>query len=368
MRRLFDMDMHDHEACTRTHRRDSARSIIIRDGRVAMVRSLKYDYYKFPGGGIEAGEDPVAAMIRETREEAGLTVIPEAVREYGCVYRAVRSLDDPSERFVQYNYYYLCDAEDDPAPQQLDGYEAEEHYSLEFIDPVTAIRKNRSVTPDAPYSPSMFEREARVLESLIAEGLLSGNPCDSDSIPAPDHDLRRISDMMLIEPTTEYADGIRAYRQAFLDSGDSMDGTNKLRQMEDPAAWVAHCLACKDPETAPDGLVPATQYIFVRKEDRKIVGMIQIRHVFNDYLEKFGGHIGYSVAPGERRKGYASEMLRLTLPKCRELGIDRVLITCIRGNEGSRKTILKNGGVFESAVFEPEMKEYLERWWIDLEN
>ena len=174
--------------------------------------------------------------------------------------------------------------------------------------------------------------------------------------------------MILIEPTTEYADGIRAYRQTFLDSGDSMDGTNKLRQMEDPATWVAHCLACKDPATAPDGLVPATQYIFVREEDRKIVGMIQIRHVFNDYLEKYGGHIGYSVAPGERRKGYASEMLRLSLPKCRELGIGRVLITCIRGNEGSRKTILKNGGVFESAVFEPEMKEYLERYWIDLEN
>ena len=173
MRLLFDMDMHDHGDCTRTHRRDSARSIIIGGGKVAMVHSLKYDYYKFPGGGIEEGEDPVEAMIRETREEAGLSVIPESVREYGRVYRAVRSLNDPSERFVQENYYYLCDAEDDPAPQQLDGYEAEEQYRLEFVEPSLAIRKNRSVTPDAPYSPSMFEREARVLECLIAEGLLN---------------------------------------------------------------------------------------------------------------------------------------------------------------------------------------------------
>ena len=91
MRQLFDMDRHDYDDCTRAFVRDSARSIIIRDGKVAMVHSLKYDYYKFPGGGIEAGEDPVDAMIRETREEAGLVVIPETIREYGLVHRAQKS-------------------------------------------------------------------------------------------------------------------------------------------------------------------------------------------------------------------------------------------------------------------------------------
>ena len=37
--------------------------------------------------------------------------------------------------------------------------------------------------------------------------------------------------------------------------------------------------------------------------------MIQLRHCFNDYLERYGGHIGYSVRPDERRKGYAAWML-----------------------------------------------------------
>ena len=106
--------------------------------------------------------------------------------------------------------------------------------------------------------------------------------------------------------------------------------------------------------------------IFVREEDDKIVGMLQIRHYFNDYLEKYGGHIGYSVAPSERRKGYASQMLKTALPKCKELGIDKVLITCIDNNEGSRKTILSNGGVYESSVYEPNEKVYLERYWINL--
>ena len=172
MRMLFEMDRKDYGQCTHTFTRDSARSIIIRDGKAAMVHSLKYNYYKFPGGGIENGEDPVAAMIRETREEAGLVVIPGTVREYGYVHRVQKSTRDDTECFVQDNYYYLCDARNDPVAQDLDAYEAEEAYRLEFVDPETAIRKNRGVK-DSPYSSLMFEREARVLELLRSEGLLA---------------------------------------------------------------------------------------------------------------------------------------------------------------------------------------------------
>ena len=171
MRILFEMDRKDYSRCTRTFTRDSARSIIIRNGRVAMVHSMKYDYYKFPGGGIEEGENPVKAMIRETREEAGLVVVPESIKEYGLVHRIQRSGRDHTECFIQDNYYYLCAAEDEPVSQELDNYEAKESYRLEFIDPATAIEKNRSVRK-SPYNRMMFEREALVLEMLQAEGLL----------------------------------------------------------------------------------------------------------------------------------------------------------------------------------------------------
>lgn len=174
--------------------------------------------------------------------------------------------------------------------------------------------------------------------------------------------------MKLIEPASEYCQKIQAYRQAFLECGDSMDGTGGLRSFEDAEKWVLRCRKSKNPETVPNGLVPATQYIFVREEDDKIVGMLQIRHQLNDYLAKYGGHIGYSVAPDERGKGYASQMLRTALEKCRELGIDNVLITCKDTNAASRKTILANGGVYESAVFEPDEKVYLERYWIHLSD
>ena len=172
--------------------------------------------------------------------------------------------------------------------------------------------------------------------------------------------------MRFIEPTIEYEEQIRIYRQEFLDTGSSMDGTGALRRMEDPKQWIEHSLNSKKKETVPDGLIPATQYIFVRESDNKIVGMLQIRHYFNDFLEKFGGHIGYSVAPSERRKGYATQMLQHELEKCKELGIYKVLITCDYDNEGSRKTILKNGGVYESTVHEPDEDIDLQRYWIEI--
>ncbi|MGN0612244.1 MAG: NUDIX domain-containing protein [Ruminiclostridium sp.] len=169
MRLLFSLDKKDYENCTHSFVRNSARSIIISDKKIAMIHSLKYDYYKFPGGGIEKGETPKDAMIRETREEAGLIVIPESIKEYGYVHRIKKSDIDDTECFIQDNYYFLCDAEAEIVAQRLDNYEAEETFTLEYIAPETAIEKNLS-TADTPYDAVMFEREARVLQMLIDEG------------------------------------------------------------------------------------------------------------------------------------------------------------------------------------------------------
>ena len=172
--------------------------------------------------------------------------------------------------------------------------------------------------------------------------------------------------MQLMEPTQAYLGEIAAYRQAFLENGDPMDGTGPLRRCGDMGEWLRQTALGKDPATTKPGLVPATQFIYVREADDKVVGMLQIRHCFNEYLEKYAGHIGYSVRPDERCKGYAAAMLRDALPHCRKLGIRDVLITCNADNEGSRRTILRNGGVYESTVHEPEEDMDLERYWIHL--
>ena len=171
--------------------------------------------------------------------------------------------------------------------------------------------------------------------------------------------------MQLILPCIEYAPDIAAYRQDFLDTGSSMDGTGALRRMDDPLAWIAFCETLRDPAKTPDGWVPSTQFLYVREKEKRIVGMIDVRHRFNPYLEQYSGHIGYSVRPDERGKGYAGQMLAAVLPYCwQELKMERVLITCLEENEASRKTILKNGGIYEGTVLEPSAGERIQRYWI----
>lgn len=177
----------------------------------------------------------------------------------------------------------------------------------------------------------------------------------------------RMEEFILLRPTDEYAGQIIQYKQEFLEAGDSMDGCGPLPRLENIEEYTQMCRDYEDPERVPEHLVPATQFLFVRKCDNRLIGMIQVRHRFNDYLEKYAGHIGYSVRPSERRKGYAKKMLKMTLPFCKDLGISRVLISCIDGNIGSEKTILANGGVYESTVCEPHKGRILKRFWITLD-
>lgn len=173
---------------------------------------------------------------------------------------------------------------------------------------------------------------------------------------------------ILVKPDESMLEQIAAYRNAFLLSGDSMDGSGPLRQMEDPLEWVAFCRLAEHRETKPDNWVPSEQFVFLRERDGKIVGTIQFRHEFNDFLRQFGGNIGYSVHPDERKKGYAKRMLTACLKQCRAFGLDRVMITCRVENEASRRTILSCGGVYENTVCCERDGVTLERYWIDLKQ
>ena len=175
-----------------------------------------------------------------------------------------------------------------------------------------------------------------------------------------------MEELVLVRPDGAYAEQIKEYRQEFLDAGSSMDGTGMLRRIEDPYEWIRICEEFNSEETVPEGKVPSTLFMCIRKDDNRIVGMLDFRHRLNDYLREFGGNIGYSIRPSERRKGYAKKMLSLALPYCRELGLDKVMISCNVDNEGSRRTILANGGVYEGTSHEPDEDMDLERYWITL--
>ena len=173
-----------------------------------------------------------------------------------------------------------------------------------------------------------------------------------------------MEELYLVKPSAAHANQIAAYRQEFLDRGDSLDGTGGLSNYLDPADWLAWLDTLADPATRPEGFVPSTTLLCIRKADERLVGMIDIRHELNDHLLNFGGHIGYSVRPDERQKGYAKAMLHMALQEVTRLNIDRVLVTCNRDNEASRRTILACGGVLENEIWDEGDKTFVQRYWI----
>lgn len=166
----------------------------------------------------------------------------------------------------------------------------------------------------------------------------------------------------LVKPTLEMKPQAEAFRSSFVNNGESVIygscGMLRRDQYEDWLDYIGKVSSALVPDR-----IPSDTYFAVDGDKGGIVGIIDIRHTLND--EYFNsGHIGYSVSPAERKKGYGSHMLRLGLEKAKALGLQRILISCHRGNAGSQKVIENNGGIFEKEVPDGEKKLLL--YWIEV--
>ena len=164
MRQLFEIDLRDYENGDGVFSRPSVRGIIfVDDNKIALVYSENEKYYKFPGGGINKDEDKKEALIREVREEVGLIVIPESIREFGSVLRRQKSNISPHTIFEQENFYYTCQTENQIVEQNLDEYEVEAAFQKIHTIAFSEIRFGMlscrcHCFPVCPGNPDLFVR------------------------------------------------------------------------------------------------------------------------------------------------------------------------------------------------------------------
>lgn len=176
-----------------------------------------------------------------------------------------------------------------------------------------------------------------------------------------------MTELVLRVPSSDYLSQIAAYKEEFSQSGDHLHGGARLAEMSYLSDWLNHVTAIAKGEGLEKGRVASSTFLCLRQEDQKMVGICNIRHSINQpFLINFIGHIGYSICPSERRKGYAKEQLRLALQEAGKLDINRVLVTCDVKNLASEKTILANGGVYENTYTDPEDKTKTKRYWIEV--
>lgn len=147
-----------------------------------------------------------------------------------------------------------------------------------------------------------------------------------------------------VKPSKEYEQEALEYINEFYEYNSDINGTGGLqRYLDNYDGWLEKLE--EDRTRIPnEEKVPTETYFLVRENDNKIVGMINIRLTLNENLKKFGGHIGYSIRPTERKKGYNKVNLYLGLLCCKEHGISEVLMDCDNSNLGSAKTMQALGG------------------------
>ena len=170
--------------------------------------------------------------------------------------------------------------------------------------------------------------------------------------------------IILVKPNLSYADEIIKYKEESLAESPIINGSAGLDRLSSIEIWFEELKKRSCEDTVPKGLVPSSTYLAVREKDNYIVGMIDIRHYLNEYLTQVGGNIGYGVRKTERNKGYAKQMLKLALEKCKELKIKKVLIICDEDNIASEKVILSANAKLED--IRNVNGENKKRFWIDL--
>lgn len=153
--------------------------------------------------------------------------------------------------------------------------------------------------------------------------------------------------LILREITLDDKEEVLEYLKEFTEYGSAMQGIGGASSCKTFEEMLEKQQRDKEVEYLgyDQDVVPRSTYLIIREKDERIIGSINFRWNLTRSLdENFGGNIGYGIRPTERRKGYATEALRLGLQLCKEKGMKTVRIGCYTNNTGSRKTILNNGG------------------------
>ncbi len=323
------LDLKNYDKAESVYKRTAARAIIKKDSKYLLIFS-KYNDYKFPGGGVEAGEDLKEALIREIKEETGYSAIKDTIDYYGETFE--RRKGETTDVMEMFSHYFYCQVDDGVGVQNLDDYEEEYGYQVVWMTLEEAIEKNRQVT-DLDACPWVI-RDMKVMEILLNEEMMSNLPPDM---------LRESMMIKLETPRTIIRDhsmeDLESHHQLFSDkktmyylqdiSTDSLE--------ESKANLEAAVNAINEPER---------KFYFLRIEEKgtnKHIG--EIGYTVNE-VTPFGKLVGmgYFIRPEYWGQGYTSEALREVIRFAfQEKGVFRISCGCIKENAGSEKVMIKCG-------------------------
>jgi predicted acetyltransferase len=167
----------------------------------------------------------------------------------------------------------------------------------------------------------------------------------------------------LVRPSTQHEHSHASFIAEVLDFGEELVPWVLADVGDNFEEYVARLEQQSRSVNLPPGFVPSSTFWLLDMAD-EIVAVSNLRHALTESLLSFGGHVGFGVRPSARRRGYGTEALRQTLFEARKLKIEDVLVTCDKGNIGSAKAILANGGEFAGEGYIEAHSSVVQRYWI----
>jgi predicted acetyltransferase len=155
-----------------------------------------------------------------------------------------------------------------------------------------------------------------------------------------------VDKILLIRPTKDLKFLAIEFKKEFFQNGETeINGSELWDKMNNYEEWLDKITKNISEETVDPNWVVTDTFFVIRECDKKIIGIVDFRHELNDFLKDFG-HSGYSVRPSERKKGYATEIVRQILEIAHQIGLKEIQLSCVNNNIPSIRTIIKNGGVY----------------------
>lgn len=173
--------------------------------------------------------------------------------------------------------------------------------------------------------------------------------------------------MKLVFPDISYKEKALAYINEFYEYGSHINGSGGLDNFLKRSTyeeWLKKIRADIDIANIPEGRVPSLTYFYVDEDNDKIIGMVNIRLALNDFLQKEGGHVGYSVRPTQRGKHYATNMLKDAIKVCKAIGINEVIVSCDKTNLASAQVIKNCNGQLDAEFYSENFNEEIQRYII----
>ena len=156
-----------------------------------------------------------------------------------------------------------------------------------------------------------------------------------------------MAEIELIKPEKEHEAIVNDFIKEHIENNEFVIHGGALVEKLDYDVWLQQLANNSDKSTVDKDWVVASTFLAMRRSDRKLIGLIDIRHELNVFLQSYGGHIGLGIRPSERGKGYASKITMEGLSFCKKIGLHKLMFACYKDNFASRKTIEKCGGKLE---------------------